>query len=253
MNKNRILFNIYWRAFFVQALWNYERLQNIGFVYALLPLLRALYPDPQIRKKIIMRHMGFFNTHPYMVNVILGLVASLEEDLATGKKVSVEQIVSIKNNMAGPLAAIGDTFFWGTWRPFIALLSVSLILFFFRFSNFYGTWLPPVFFLFVYNLIHLPLRYWSQKIGYRLRGKIVGIIADLEFHHVVDIVRFAGVVVLSIVIVYYFWAFAGSFEDRVIYLILFLLTVWSGYLKLSGGIVFYGVLFFSIGLFWIKG
>ncbi|MHB9155515.1 MAG: PTS system mannose/fructose/sorbose family transporter subunit IID, partial [Endomicrobiales bacterium] len=141
MNKNRLFLSMLWRSFFIQAIWNFERLQNIGFVYGLLPFFRYLYPDPGERREVLLRHIGFFNTHPYMVSMIFGMVASLEEDLRDGKPVNRDQLVTLKNNIAGPLAAIGDTFFWATWRPFTVLLGVSLILFFHSYNNVYGTWL----------------------------------------------------------------------------------------------------------------
>ena len=38
------------RTFFVQSLWNFERLQNIGFLYVLYPVFKKLYPDKNKRK-----------------------------------------------------------------------------------------------------------------------------------------------------------------------------------------------------------
>ncbi len=34
---------VFIRSFFVQALWNYERMQNIGFAFAVEPFLRRAY------------------------------------------------------------------------------------------------------------------------------------------------------------------------------------------------------------------
>jgi PTS system mannose-specific IID component len=183
--KKTTFMAVYWRSFFLQALWNFERLQNVGFAFAMLPIFRLLYPEPAQRRDALLRHLSFFNTHPYMVNIVFGMVASMEEDMRDGRQVSPGQIDVLKNNMAGPLAAIGDTFFWGTWRPFTILLSIGLTLFFYRSSNFFGTWLAPLTFLLVYNAVHIAFRYWSLRISYQLRTKIVEYIADLEFQYAV--------------------------------------------------------------------
>ena len=38
---------IFLRTFFLQALWNFERLQNIGFLYILYPVFKSLYKDKE--------------------------------------------------------------------------------------------------------------------------------------------------------------------------------------------------------------
>jgi len=252
MNGNKkMLFTIYWRSFFIQALWNFERMQNVGFAYGLLPLIRMLYPDPEKRKEVLLRHLGFFNVHPYMVTIIFGIVASMEKDLTEGKSVTPEEITMLKANMAGPLSAIGDTFFWATWRPFTALLGASLILFFYDVNTFRGTWLPPLFFLVSYNLIQLPFRYWSLKIGFQLRGRIVRVIAGMEFQRAVNTIRYAGLFVLAIVLIYYLAVFAPGFNEKVIFGAFFLLTLLFGYVRVPPLILFYGTVLLAVGLAWL--
>jgi PTS system mannose-specific IID component len=253
MREKRLLFSILWRSFFIQAIWNFERLQNIGFAYGLMPLLKSLYPDKEKRKEALIRHIGFFNTHPYMVNIIFGLVSTMEEDKENGKAVTGDEIVTLKHNMAGPLAAVGDTFFWATWRPFCAILSVSLVLIFFRSRNFYGTWLAPVVFLAVYNLLHIPFRYWALRISYHLRNRVVDIIAELEFQYAVDMVRLAGLIVLIVVFLIYMGLFSSNAFERVVYVAVFLLATMLSCLRLSPAIIFFGVILLSIGIVWLRG
>ena len=38
-----VLLRVLWRSFFFQAANNYERMQNVGFAYCMLPALRKLY------------------------------------------------------------------------------------------------------------------------------------------------------------------------------------------------------------------
>jgi PTS system mannose-specific IID component len=251
--KNSSFYLVHLRSFFVQALWNFERLQNVGFAYGILPFLRKLYPDPVKRREVLLRHLSFFNTHPYMINIVFGMVASLEEDMVAGKPVIPEQIDVLKNNMAGPLAAIGDTFFWGTWRPFTILVSVSLVLFFIRANNFLGTWMAPLGFLFIYNLLHIPFRYWSLKASYQLRTKIVEIIAELEFQYAIDILKYVGLLVLVVVLVFYFWNFSSTLYDTIVYLGVFLLAVVLGFVRVSPVFILYGVIVISIGIKLLRG
>lgn len=253
MKEKRVILSMLWRSLFIQAIWNFERLQNIGFAFGLLPLLKALYPDREKRKEALVRHIGFFNTHPYMVNIIFGLVATMEEDKVSGKPVTDDEIVVLKHNMAGPLAAIGDTFFWATWRPFAAIISVSLVLLFFRSRNFYGTWLAPVTFLVIYNALHVPFRYWSLKISYHLRNRVVDIIAELEFQSAVDMVRMAGFIILLIVMALYFWLFSSNLFEKAAYILAILIATVMGCLRLSPAIIFYAVILLSFGLVWLRG
>ena len=38
-------FNVMWHSQFLQGSWNYERMQNGGYAYSMIPALRKLYPD----------------------------------------------------------------------------------------------------------------------------------------------------------------------------------------------------------------
>ena len=114
---------IFLRTFFLQALWNFERLQNVGFLYILYPVFKSLYKDKEKRKEALLRHIGFFNTNPYMVNIIIAMVINAENNIALGQEKNIKKPEMIKSVMAGPTAAIGDYFFWGTWRPFVSFIS----------------------------------------------------------------------------------------------------------------------------------
>jgi PTS system mannose-specific IID component len=252
MKEKRIIFSMLWRSLFVQAIWNFERLQNIGFAFGLLPLLKTLYPDREKRKEALIRHTGFFNTHPYMANIIFGLVATMEEDKVNGGPITDDEIVVLKHNMAGPLAAIGDTFFWATWRPFVAILTTGLILIFFRYRSFYGTWFAPVVFLTVYNILNVPFRYWSLLVSYHQRSRVIDLIAELEFQFAVDMVRLAGFIVLLIVVALYFWLFSANMFETASYILAILVAMVMGCLRLSPALIFYAVILLSIGLVWLR-
>jgi mannose/fructose/N-acetylgalactosamine-specific phosphotransferase system component IID len=246
MKNTRVLLSVLWRSFFVQALWNFERLQNIGFVFGIFPIIKNLYPDPEKRKEALLRHINFFNTNPYMVNMIFGMVASMEKDIADGKNVDPGQLNILKNNMAGPLAAIGDTFFWATWRPFSVLVAVSAALFLLKYDNLFNGLIVPALFIFVYNVVALPFRYWSFKVSYHMHEKIVEIIASLEFQFVVDIVKLVSILALAISFIFYFFTYATTFLHMLLFAVVFILSVFFGCFRFSSTLMFFGVIILSI-------
>jgi len=122
-----MIFRIFLRSFFLQALWNFQSMQGLGFLYVIKPLLEKLYRDKDMKREAFLRHIAFFNTHPYLASVIIGIVMRKEEEYCKTKQKDVlKEIENWKLNLAGPLAAIGDVVLWGSLRPFIALLVISL-------------------------------------------------------------------------------------------------------------------------------
>jgi phosphotransferase system HPr (HPr) family protein len=67
------------RTLLLQATWNYERQQGIGWAYCLEPALRRLYPDPSECRARLAEHTAYFNTQPTLASLCLGAVIQLEE------------------------------------------------------------------------------------------------------------------------------------------------------------------------------
>jgi len=42
---NKKYWQFFWRSWFIQASWNYERQMNMGFMYGIAPTIDALYGD----------------------------------------------------------------------------------------------------------------------------------------------------------------------------------------------------------------
>ncbi|MBD3224490.1 MAG: PTS mannose family transporter subunit IID, partial [Caldithrix sp.] len=72
--------SIFFRSFLLQAGWNFKSMLSIGFVFALLPVAKRLYKTNEERKKFLLRHIGFFNAHPYFASYALGAIAKIEEE-----------------------------------------------------------------------------------------------------------------------------------------------------------------------------
>ena len=182
----KTLARVFWRCLFLQAAWNRRGMQNLGFAYAIDPALRALYPDAVRREEALARHLRFFNCHPYMAAAILGGAIHHEEKVAAGAEPG-GQPLQYKQTLQGPLAAIGDGFFWTALRPFFGAVAAlgALLL----------GWPAIVLTIAVYNAIHLALRVRLFRAGYEKGDAIVGEIARLALPVAADRLRAAGAVV----------------------------------------------------------
>ena len=62
--------------------WNYERMQGLGYLTTMLPLIEKLYGDqPALKKKALQAHSVFFNTTPAMGDIIVGMNVAIEEEM----------------------------------------------------------------------------------------------------------------------------------------------------------------------------
>ncbi|MEG9530672.1 PTS mannose transporter subunit IID [Mannheimia indoligenes] len=149
------------RSNLFQGSWNFERMQALGFAYAMVPVIKRLYPDPNdpARKEAIKRHSEFFNTQPFVGAPILGVTIAMEEERANGKEIDNAAINGIKVGLMGPLAGVGDPIFWGTVRPVFAALGAGLAL--------KGELLGPILFFVLFNLVRLASRYYGVVYGYK--------------------------------------------------------------------------------------
>ena len=113
---------VFWRCLFLQAAWNRRGMQNLGFAYAIDPALRRLYADPGKRSEALRRHLATFNCHPYTAAAIVGGAIHHEERVAAGEEPPGAPL-AYKQVLQGPLAAVGDGFFWAGLRPFFGALA----------------------------------------------------------------------------------------------------------------------------------
>lgn len=152
------------RSQFLQGSWNYERMQNGGYAYAMIPAIKKLYKTKEGQSEALKRHMEFFNTHPYVAAPIIGVTLALEEERANGAPVDDQTIQGIKVGMMGPLAGVGDPVFWFTVRPMLAALGASLAM--------SGNIIGPILFFVAWNIIRLAFIWYTQEFGYKAGTKI---------------------------------------------------------------------------------
>ena len=157
-------FSVAWRSTFLQGSWNYERMQNGGFVFAMIPAIKKLYSTKEEQSAALKRHLEFFNTHPYVASPVIGVTLALEEDRANGTEVDNAAIQGVKVGMMGPLAGVGDPVFWFTVRPILGALGSSLAM--------SGNILGPILFFVLWNVIRWAFMWYTQEFGYKVGTKI---------------------------------------------------------------------------------
>lgn len=170
--KKLEIFTLGLRSHFLQSAWNFERLQNLGLIYSLGPYLKRIYPNNKTLAAALQRHLTFFSTNPYMAPFLLGALAKMEEAHQKGE-IKAQEVAAFKLGTMGPLAALGDSLFWGGLRPFLGAFAVALAL--------TGWWGAPLFFLVLYNLPHLLFRWGGLIWGYRMGASGVAYLKDMDF------------------------------------------------------------------------
>ncbi|MGT2682902.1 PTS system mannose/fructose/sorbose family transporter subunit IID [Streptococcus porci] len=168
---------VWWRSQFLQGSWNYERMQNLGWAYALIPAIKKLYTNKEDQAAALERHLEFFNTHPYVAAPIIGVTLALEEEKANGAEIDDTAIQGVKIGMMGPLAGIGDPVFWFTVRPILGALGASL-------AQATGNLVGPMLFFFGWNIIRMAFLWYTQEFGYKSGKEITkdmsgGILQDI--------------------------------------------------------------------------
>ncbi|WP_318767124.1 PTS system mannose/fructose/sorbose family transporter subunit IID [Lactiplantibacillus carotarum] len=167
---------VWWRSTFLQGSWNYERMQNGGWAYSLIPALKKLYTTKEDRAAALKRHLEFFNTHPYVASPVIGVTLALEEERANGAPIDDVTIQGVKVGMMGPLAGVGDPVFWYTVKPIVGALAASLAM--------AGNIMGPILYFVVWNAIRMGFMWYTQEFGYKAGSKITedlsgGILQDI--------------------------------------------------------------------------
>ncbi len=189
---SRVLARMALRTSLLQATWNYERQQGIGWAYALEPALRALYPDASMRRERLAEHTAFFNTQPTLASLALGAVASLEEQRARGAGPDAAGLARVKAVLGSSLAALGDRLFWFTLRPFAACLGVLVAL--------GGSWVGALVMWLTYNLFHQTVRLLGVGWGYREGPVVLGGALRARFEGLSRGVSLAGTALVGVMV-----------------------------------------------------
>ena len=163
-----VLWRVFLRSLALQASWNPKGMQNLGLAYSVFPALEQLYPEKKAQEAAVQRHLVFFNTHPYVAAAIVGGVLYHEQRIARGEE-PPDKVVAFKAALMGPLAALGDGFFWLSLKPAVGAVCAALV-------PVLREW-AALLFLVLYNLVHLTLRARFYWMGLVLGDRLVEAVA----------------------------------------------------------------------------
>lgn len=152
---------VFWRSFGLQGAESYTDMQGLGYTFSILPALKKIYSDNDEKYyEALLRNTEFFNTTPHVATFVMGMSLALEEENSKTDDFQTETISSIKAALMGPVAGVGDSFYWGTFRVIAAGIGLSLAS--------QGNILGPILYFLIYTTLHLIGRYGCLHIGYKM-------------------------------------------------------------------------------------
>lgn len=149
-----------WRSMNLQASFNYERMQAAGWLWGILPGLEKIHTNKEDLSASMEHNLEFFNTHPFLVTFVMGIVLSLEQ-----QKADINTIRSVRVAAMGPLGGIGDALFWFTLVPITAGITANMAI--------DGSLIGPILFFVITFGVQMALRFWLMNWSYSLGAKAV--------------------------------------------------------------------------------
>ncbi len=149
-----------WRSMNLQASFNYERMQAAGWLWGILPGLEKIHTDKEDLSASMSHNLEFFNTHPFLVTFVMGIVLSLEQ-----QKADINTIRSVRVAAMGPLGGIGDALFWFTLVPITAGITANMAID----ESIVG---PILYFAITFG-VQMGLRFWLMNWSYALGAKAI--------------------------------------------------------------------------------
>ena len=167
-----VLNKMVWRSLNLQASFNYERMQAAGWLWSILPGLEAIHSNKDDLSTSMTHNLEFFNTHPFLVTFVMGIVLSMEQ-----QKADINSIRAVRVAAMGPLGGIGDALFWFTLVPITAGITANMAIS----GNLAG---PIIYFLITFG-VQMALRYWLMYWSYDMGTKAIEVLTAnaREFTH----------------------------------------------------------------------
>ncbi|MDD3206246.1 MAG: PTS system mannose/fructose/sorbose family transporter subunit IID [Lachnospiraceae bacterium] len=191
---------VFWRSIPMEHAWNYERMMHSGYCFAMLPVLKKLYPKKEDYIDALKRHMELYNVTPYISTLPLGISVAMEEKRAEDPgNFDTDSISNVKTAFMGPLSGIGDAIYWGTIRIIAMSIGVSLAI--------KGSILGPILFWLTFNIPNFGIRYIMTFLGYKFGAEVT---TKLEASGMMEkVMRAASILGLTV---------AGALTAEMVYL-----------------------------------
>ena len=180
------LMSAFWRhLFMVQCGWNYERMQNCGYAYMMLPILKKTRPDPEDFKLAFQTNLNFFNTNPFVGGpLIYGAHIALEEAGA-----SLETTEGLKVGLMGPLAGVGDTLLWALYNSIIFSIGSVMAL--------QGNILGPILTWLLVLFPYFAVRYWQFFWAYKQGSNLIAQLGSGAIGRLTEAATLVGLIVVG--------------------------------------------------------
>ncbi len=150
-----------WRSCQLQASFNYERMQAAGWLWGILPGLQKIHTNKEDLSLSMEHNLEFFNTHPFLVTFVMGIVLSLEQ-----QKADINTIRSVRVAAMGPLGGIGDALFWFALVPITAGITCNMAI--------DGSIVGPILYFVICFGVEMALRYFLMHWSYNLGTSAIG-------------------------------------------------------------------------------
>jgi PTS system mannose-specific IID component len=174
------------RSTLVQAVWNYDTLQGIGFGWAILPGLERIRPDRTERAERLLAHLGTFNANPYLATIAMGVALRVEEEIARGAAGAERRLERLLHALRGSLGAIGDELFWSAFRPALGLAAAVAALA-------TGSVWPAVVYFVAWNALAQGVRLAGVRGGFASGAAVVRVLQDPFWTRAARMARAAGI------------------------------------------------------------
>lgn len=157
---DKMIRKVAWRSMIGSGTYNYENMQGLVFLYAMIPVIDRYYENKEDRIEAYHRHFALFNITPAVYGFVTGLAASMEKIASQDENYNVSSINAIKTSLMGPLSGIGDSIFWGALKVVATGVGVQFAA--------QGSILGPILY-FLINFIPAWLsKMWLPRISFKL-------------------------------------------------------------------------------------
>jgi PTS system mannose-specific IID component/fructoselysine and glucoselysine-specific PTS system IID component len=150
-----------WRTMAGDSTFYFERWQGLTFLYAMVPAIKRYYADSKEKRiEAYKRHWTAWNTTPQMAGLATGLAAAMELKASKEPDYDTASINTLKASLMGPLAGIGDSLFWGSFKVIATGVGAAFAL--------QGSILGPILFFLIYNIPASCARHMLPILGFSL-------------------------------------------------------------------------------------
>lgn len=140
--------------------------QGHAMVLSTAPVIEKYYQDDEAKKEALTRHASeYINTNQTMYGLLAGIACAMEKERAEKGNVEPGTITSVIASLMGPLAGIGDSFFFNCVRVIVAGIAIGIAA--------DGNLLGPLLFVALFGFGLLALKYVLFMTGYRTGTSLI--------------------------------------------------------------------------------